>query len=236
MRFVLFLFLFLISCQTTLPDAGYSAKVDPRLKAQLAFSVDGVLYPSGVSTVQRQSLSKISVRLPAQTTLVLVNTCARQEEFWAPDPKKEFVYSYMPAFEAENMGSCPMYLTAITAQGEWYRAIIDWTNSPAKDAAVSLMCNGVWEDKAGSGICQVAEQLPIWVDSVLPAVFTKDPTSSCPEPEVLSPLHKWKITTKAPGPSAPGLCVYVLRNKEKGEFRLTTAAYSSILRVFPPTK
>lgn len=223
----------LLSCVASPPDTGYPSHSDPELKSQLAFAVDGKNYV-GAGVVQRKSLSKISVTLPDKSYLVIVNTCARQDEFWYPDLKKQFVYEYTPAMDSENFGSCPMYITAITERGEWYRAILDWTNSSGPEAKVDIMCNGRWlMNVQGTYFCEVYAGLPVRIKSQTPAVISKDPESDCPELKTLWDLREWEIVTKK-GESA--LCVYVLLNKNKEEFRFTTHAYTSILRVFPPSK
>lgn len=231
--FLVFLAIMMMSCQSVPIDPGVPAMVDPRLKAQLAFTANGVAFPSGVGTVQRSSMVNIKVSLPENTYLLLLRTCARQDEFWSP--ARDFKYDFMTGFDAENFGSCPMYIIAVTKNGEYHKSILDFTNSVGDDATVDVMCNGRWETRIGSDICQVAAELPVKVWSTKSAVFKKDPDSKCPEPVVESPRH-FTINTKKPEPAQSPMCVYVLINKDQEEFRLTTTTYTSILNVYPPTK
>lgn len=224
--------LMLISC--TVPfDPVAPNHPDPQLKAQLSFTVDNEAC-NGSCVAQRRSLAKISFQLPDKSNLVLINTCGRQDEFWNPDPKKQFSYSYTYAMDAESNGSCPLLITIVTLNGEFHRGIIDWTNINSAPAKVDVMCNGRWRVSNGMDFCSVAAGLPIMVRPYGRAVIARDPNSDCPEPNELS--SGWEITTHKASAGKPGLCVYVILNEKKEEFRLTTHAYSSIMAIFPPKK
>lgn len=204
---------------------------DPQLKAQLSFTIDGVNCP-GSCVAQRRSLAKIAFQPPDKSNLILINTCSRQDEFWNPDVKKSFQYSYTYAMDAESNGSCPLLITVVTLDGEFHRGIIDWTNINSEPAKVDVMCNGRWGTHTGVSFCSVAAGLPIILRPYSRAVIARDPNSDCPEP-VPSGLG-WEITTHKASAGKPGLCVYVMLTAKKEEFRLTTHAYSSIMAVFPP--
>lgn len=223
----------LFSCTVPTPDNGVPGHPDPFLKPQLAFAIDGVLC-SGVCVAQRRSLAKITFQPPAKTILILVNTCARQNEYWISDDRKPFIYSYIYAMDAESRGSCPMLLTVVTSTGEYHRGIIDWSNINTDPATVEVECNGEWYTRVGYDICSVAAGLPVLVRSKAPAIIARDPESNCPDPK--TEIDHFAIETRKPSADRSSLCVYVLITKDKKEFRLTTQAYSSILRVFPPER
>lgn len=227
-------FLLLASCSLNPPlDPGYPGHPDPRLKPNLVFTVEGKTC-HGTCVQQRQSLVKISFTPPPNTTLILVNTCGRQHEFWNPDPRKPFVYAYTYAMWVESEEACPMLLTAVTSTGEFHRGIIDFSNINSEPATVDVECNGEWRKSTGFDFCSIAAGLPVVVVPYEPAVIARDPGSDCPEPEQIPASGGWKIYTKKAEMNKSGICVYVLLTRYKKSFRLTTQAYSSILRVFPP--
>jgi hypothetical protein len=223
--FVLF-FLLLSGCVTPTPDFGVPAESSAELKPQMPFSVDGVKY-EGAATVQRATSSSIEITLPAKTILLIASTCARQEEFWQPDNSKTFKYKYIPASFVENVGACPLSFIAVTASGEWHRAIIDFTNAPKDPLPTTIMCNGVWSslNKMGAAICSVREGKPVRVNFETKSVIARDPNSKCADPKQIG-TKEWEI------PVTKGFCVYVALNATQ-EFRLTTYGYSSFLRVYP---
>lgn len=218
---------FLFSCVASTPDFGVPATAPAELKPQLPFSVEGVSY-QGFATVERKTSSKISVKLPDKTELVVLSTCGRQKEFWKPDTSKLFVYEYRPGFDIETKPACPMSIIAVTSLGEWHRSIIDFTNAPKSPLPAEVYCNGEWLPyNGGSGICSVSEGLPVAVWPKERVVIAGDPTSGCLEPKPVAGSLAWEV------PAKKGFCVYVVLTKDK-EFRLTTHGYSSFLRVYPP--
>lgn len=224
--------LLLAGCSTPHIDLGVPGHPDPRLKPQLQFSVDDVSC-DGTCTVPRKTLSKISFTPPSKTHLVLLNTCARQIEVWQPENKK-FEYSYSPAFGVETKGSCPLLITVVTLHGELHRGLADFDNVGAYNPAkVEVMCNGRWDNRVGAFLCSVASGLPVVVNSATPAVMAGDPESGCPLPTPSGAAREFRIDTIKPTKEKSGLCVYVLLNKAKEEFRLSVNVYSSILGTFP---
>jgi hypothetical protein len=218
--------LLLTACAVPTPDYGVPSDPKAELKPQLPFTVDGVQY-QGAATVPRQTLSLIGVQLPAKTVLIIVSTCARQDEYWQPDNSKKFEYKYSPAMWVENVGACPMSIIAVTGAGEWHRAIIDYANTPKDPLITELACNGRWQTVTGGAqICSVKEGKPVVLKAVGEAVISKDPNSECPTPKSIG-RYEWEI------PAKKGFCVYVVLN-DKQEFRLTVHGYSSFLKVFPP--
>lgn len=212
-------------CAVPTPDYGVPADIRAELKPQLPFTVDGERY-EGAATVQRQSLSTITVALPSKTIMVIVSTCARQQEFWQPDNAKAFVYKYIPAMYVENIGACPLSMIAVTATGEWHRAIVDFTNAPKDPLPVDIMCNGVWGKVTnGAAICSVKEGKPVRVQASVKAAIGRDPGAECADPKLVG-TSEWEIPTKK------GFCVYVVVNATQ-EFRLTVYGYTSFLKVFP---
>jgi hypothetical protein len=239
----IFPFIFLSACAAPIPDAGYPGHPDPRLKAQMPFFVDGVSYPTGFGVLERKPVSKVSVKLPEKTRIFLINSCARQNEFWNPNTKKSFEFLYQPAADFENKGICPVYLTAVTTDGEFHRSILGFANEPAYPAQVDVMCNANWElnIRSGSYMCHLADGLPIGIRSQKRAVLVKAPSADhCQEPLVDTSTAQdkgWVIFAKAPDSlKKPGVCVYVLKNESKEEFAISVHPYTSILRVFPPAK
>jgi hypothetical protein len=229
----IFALLALSACSVT-PDMGVPGHPDPSLKPQLQFTVDSVKC-DGTCIAPRQTLSKIVFLPPPKTHLLLINTCARQVEFWSPPDNKPFVYDYTPALFVETRGACPLLITAVTTIGELHRGIVDFSNVGAKNPAkVEVMCNGLWRNVSGFDFCSVASGLPVVIRSATQAVLARDPNSECPEPK--GALREWQIDTEKPSAGKSGLCVYVLLNKAREEFRLTVNTYSSILGTFPKEK
>lgn len=224
---ILLLILFLVSCVAQVPDYGVPAEPNAELKPQLPFSVEGIKY-FGTATIQRASSSNITASLPPKTILVIVSTCARQDEFWQPDNSKLFSYKYIPAMWVETSGSCPLSIIAVTTSGEWHRAILDFTNAPKDPLVTSVMCNGIWgnENKAGAEICSVREGKPVRMEFASKAVVARDSESGCADAKQVG-TKEWEIIVKK------GFCVYVALNDTQ-EFRLTTYGYSSFLKVYPP--
>jgi hypothetical protein len=179
----------------------------------------------------RQSSSKISFNLPSDAHLVVVNSCARQHEVWKPDTKKPFVYEYIPALFVETKGSCPLMFTVVTTSGELHRAITEFSNAGTKEAKAEVMADGKWNTYSGFALVSVASGLPVVVTSATPAVFVGDVDSGCPQP--VGALREWTITTKKPEAGKSSICVYVLLNRNREEFRLTVNSYSSFLGVYP---
>jgi hypothetical protein len=222
---------------------GVPGHPNPRLKNQMPFTAEGVYYPEGFGVIERKVSTKISVKLPDKTTVVLVNSCARQLDTWNPDPKKPFEYLYSPAMDFENKGICPIYVTAVTSQGEFHRSVLGPMNTPAYPAEVDVQCNGAWVNdiKSGSYMCQVAEGLPVGIRSRKRAVIAKaESADHCAEPVADKNVAQdkgWVITARIPETlRKPGICVYVLKDEDKREFAFMLSAYSSILNVFPPTR
>jgi hypothetical protein len=223
----LFPALFLLTACVSKPDFGVPLQSPAELKPQLEFSVDGIKYV-GAATIQRQSTNRISVRLPEKTELVVVSTCARQNEFWKPDATKPFEYRFTPAAFVENMGACPLSIIAVTYAGEWHRAIADFTNAPTEPLPVSVSCNGEWlKYDNGAAICSLREGLPVRVSPGVRAVIAKDPGSECSEPKQIIGSFEYEIT------ATKGFCVYVMLT-QKQEFRLTVYGYTTFLRLYPP--
>jgi hypothetical protein len=211
-------------------DKGVPGHPDPRLKPQLQFTIDGVKC-NGACVAQRQSLSKIVFTPPAKTHLLLINTCARQDEFWEPGDKP-FTYNFTPAMFVETRGSCPLLITAVTTLGELHRGIIDFSNTgPNNPAKIEVVCNGQLYSRVGFDLCSLASGLPVVVRSATPAVLARDPESDCPDPK--GSLREWTIETRKPSVGKGGFCVYVLLNKNKEEFRLSIVPYSTLLGTFP---
>jgi hypothetical protein len=234
---VAFLAFLLTSCLSMpLPDTGSPDQVEPTLKPNLAFTLDGA--PKlGAVVAQRQSATKIGINLPQDTQLVLVSSCGRFHDFWYPDTKKTWFYTYTPAIDTEAFKSCVTYLTVVTVKGEWYRGIIDWTNSPGQPAKADVTCDSnQLLDVEGNAICSIHAGIPVVISSRTPAVLARDPDSPCPDPVERTHLRSWEITRAAPQPGESALCIYILKNQKKEKFRLTLHTYTSILRVFPPRK
>jgi hypothetical protein len=231
----------LTRCTTPIQDAGvpYANPLveAPVLKANLQFWIDNNSYV-GATVAQRQAKSVIKFNPPSETSLILISTCGRQKDFWYPDTKKPFIYDYIPMYDVENRGACPLYITAVTTKGEWYRGIIDWTNATAaKDAKVSVGCDGDWVDSVGNYICNISFGIPVYIKTQVKAVIGRDTETTCPEPVYEGlPTDQWRIPTRAPKKDESGLCVYVLVNKNREEFRLSVHAYTSILKVYPASK
>lgn len=235
MKWIFVFLIILVSCTSIpTPDMGVPGHPDPTLQPQMQFSVDE--RPCfGTCTVPRKTSSKITLTPPAKTHLLLINTCARQVPFWDPAEGKRFEFNYSPAFDVENRGVCPLLITAVTLSGELHRGIVSFDNVGAYNPAkVQVMCNGEWIDSSGSYLCSVAAGLPVMVKSVTPSVIAKDPDSLCPEPR--DTLRGFVIETVKPKPEQSSLCVYVLLNKNKEEFKLAINTFSSILGTFPKDK
>lgn len=234
---LILMFAAIISCATPTPDAGVPSRNPATLKPNLEFQIDNVSYV-GSTVAQRSTRSVIKIQPKPDTSLILISTCARQKDFWNIDTRKTFVYEYTPMFDVENRGACPMYLTLITKQGEWYRGIIDWTNSThAKDATLQIGCDGDWFRSVGNFICSIAAEYPLYIKSEKKVVVGRDTSTNCPE-AVYQPLpvNQYEILTRLPQKGDNGMCVYTIITQDKEYFRLTTYAYTSILKVFPPEK
>lgn len=227
--------LLLAGCTTSV-DLGVPGHPNPTLKPQMQFTVDDIAC-DGTCTVPRKTLSKISFMPPSKTHLVLINTCARQVEMWQPSEGKRIDYAYTPAMFVETKGSCPLLITAVTLTGELHRGLADFDNVGAYNPAkVEVMCNGKWNGFSGAYLCSIASGLPVVVTSPTPAVFVGDSESDCPMPTPTGAAREFRIETKKPNFGKSGICVYVLLNKAKEEFRLTVNTYSSILGTFPKEK
>lgn len=227
-----FLFLLLVGCVAPTVDLGTPGHPDPTLQPQMQFSVDE--RPCfGTCTVPRKTSSKITMTPPPKTHLILINTCARQVPFWEPAEGKKFEFNYIPAFDVESRGVCPLLVTAVTKLGELHRGIVQFDNVGAYvPAKAEVMCNGEWLTHSGSYLCSVASGLPVVVKSATPAVLAKDPEAvHCPEPK--DTLRGFVIETVKPKADQSSLCVYVLLNKNKEEFKLAVNTFSSLLGTFP---
>lgn len=223
MKIILFLLL-LTACVTPTPDMGVPAQYPAELKPQLPFTVEGIQY-QGTASVQRQTVSTIKFIIPEKTELIVVSSCARQEEYWKPQGK-EFVYKFNPAIYLENSGSCLLSFIVVTAIGEFNRILIDYSNVQSNPLPLDVACNGVWkESDLGADICSIREGLPVRLWPKEKTVIAKDPLSDCEEPKRDGLMYE--ITAKK------GFCVYYVMTKTK-EFRFTLYGYSSFLGVFPP--
>jgi len=242
-KLLVFLVLLVQGCATSTvpnPDSVYPDHPDPTLMASLPFIVGSVRY-EGAALLPRATRTKINVEVPDRTVFLFFNTCGREDLY--KNPKSgTFEYIYTPAFEKENMDSCMLLITAVTATGEYHRSAIDFTNSTGRDLAGDVFCNGKWIKSDGSYFCQTRGRpnvggIPTGVRFASQVISAGPPQcpplkclSGCTEVNGVALGKEFEVNTGV------GFCGYDFMDQSQLVFRLTTLGYTSVLNVFPPAE
>jgi hypothetical protein len=221
------------SCTTIGGFSTYPSHPDPRFKASMQFTVSGSSY-EGVALLPRRQVTDISFQIPKTTHVLFINSCAREDVFFGPF-EVPYRYSFTPGNYKENVGSCPLLVTAITSTGESHRAVLDFTNSTGVDMTGEIFCNGTWRPVRGASICQVRSGLSVSALFTMPVILAH--VEACAAPKCVGGcqiINGVSVGLEFDIPTQPGLCLYDFNNEKNEFFRLTTLGYTSILNIYPP--
>lgn len=215
---IIILALILTGCSTTtpLPTPNW-VPWELTNRASLPFQCEGKRF-NGSGVLARKSPQTITFTLPKDTAKFMINSCNREEFFGYPDSSKPFNWIYVPIPFIESTDSCLVIATAITKQGEMYKAVIDFVSEESIPA--TLRCNGVSEPVSGVALCQSRAGLLQAIEFKEEVVGVSQ--EGCPELEPYFFEFGFRFKT------LPGFCAYRFLNQRKEVFRLTTYGYQSI--------
>ena len=169
----------------------------------------------GAGVFPRKSSQDIIFSLPKETIKFMVTTCNR-EEFVAFPKGSTYTWRFIPLMWLENQDSCFATATAITKQGDMFKAIVDFRTG--EDMPSTLYCNGQYIKATGAGVCQARAGLLQAITFESPVEYVHQ--EGCAEPTPFSNGLQFVMTK--------GFCSYMFINKTKQIMRLLTYGYTEI--------
>jgi hypothetical protein len=223
MRAFFLLPLLCVACNSVGIPAFAGTKDLPVLnnRASMIFTVNNVAY-EGYGVIPRQTSQTITFVLPKDPLKLMITTCNREEFF--PAPQSPFKYNFVPLMYVENLDSCLLTATVITAKGETYRSIIDFVSGETLTA--TSKCNGKALKRTGVELCQSRAGLiqVLQFDNDVVAVAQD---GCAPLKPAFGPFsYQYSMSQ--------GFCAYRFMDKDKKVFRLTTFGYTTIKDVLAP--
>lgn len=221
-KFLLAAFFLLAGCKTLITSSiEPSIGANGRLAAQMEFTLDNAQY-SGTAIVPRKLIApyKFVFEFPGKPKVLFVNSCAREEVYWAPAAKMR--YDYNPDTFEEQIGLCLLMFTLVNDAGEYHRAVIDFKNPDTKlDLSTQVFCNGIRANETGSFLCQIRTGL----EAVVNVSGAIEQSGNC---DMLRVGNDYRIKARS------GFCVQVFEDTSTGaRFRIVVLGYDTILNVFP---
>ena len=208
------LILFICSCITDTSTQKRLWEITDAARMPFTISESPTVYV-GIASVQRQSSHTITFRPRNKVRDFSIWTCAR--EIFFTEQLKEYKYTYIPTFDLENQGVCPLFAYAVSEAGQQELAVISFNNGDK--LKLRIYCNGSADDHVGASICQLRAGLVMAIRTSERIAVEPGDASRCPKPTELSPFRHELVMPE-------GYCTYTFRGNASGDFfTLTTRGY-----------
>ena len=171
----------------------------------------------GVAVAEPSISYRIKAKFARRSEVIKLTSCHR--EIVSFDKSSKLDYTYNPVRGVEDVGFCPIEISALDEGGEHTWAFIDFATF--EDLPAQTVCNGQESEWNGVSICQTRTSLEQLIEfrEQVEVMSLQD----CPLPtsEDQKVFHY-----QMPA----GICVYVFQSKGKNIHRHTVLGYEKVLR------
>lgn len=205
--------LLLSGCVSVSPDA---LNVEKLYRKDMELKIDGQKITDGVYVLPKKPAYKITAYLYRKAQIFKITSCHREWVWQAPGDDIDFVYE--PIKGIEDTGLCPLEIGGFDLKGQHSWAYIDFAGSETLTAEIG--CNGHIAQHNGVSICQCRKGL---IQRITFREKVKGySVERCGDLETQDNKTFQVIVS-------PSKCVYLFKNSDGAEHRLTTIGYDDIM-------